>query len=112
MFTDANTVNHLHAEFDAARWPMPRILLVAVGLAAWFGVSALLGVTGYLSAGSDVALRPILLSIAVPVAAFLGLYARSARFRSFILPLVSPVGSPRISEPPSCYRIFPVSRAS
>ena len=85
MFTDANTSTQLRAEFGPARWPTPRIVLVALGLAVWFGVSALLGTTGYLSADSDVPLRPILLSIAVPVAAFLVLYARSATFRAFIL---------------------------
>lgn len=66
-------------------WRASRIVLFAVGLAAWLGLSVIVGATGYLTAGSSVLFRPILLSIAVPVAVFLTLYARSASFRAFIL---------------------------
>ena len=66
-------------------WRTSRIVLLAVGLAVWLGASVFLGANGHLAADSDVPFRPILLSIAVPVAVFLALYARSTSFRAFIL---------------------------
>lgn len=84
MSTNVKPPTHLH-ELDASTWRTSRIILLAMGLAVWLGVSAIVGANGYLTAGSSVLFRPILLSIAVPVAAFLTLYARSASFRAFIL---------------------------
>lgn len=73
------------AEFKPSPWQTSRLVLLAVGLVVWLGLSAIVGANGYLTAGSGVLFRPILLSIAVPVAVFLTLYARSASFRAFIL---------------------------
>ncbi len=73
------------AEFKPTPWRTSRIVWLAVGLAVWLGLSALVGANGYLTADSGAPFRPILLSIVVPVAAFLALYARSTRFRTFIL---------------------------
>ena len=73
------------SEVSAIPWRMSRVALLAAGLAGWLGLAAFVGANGYLAAESSVLFRPILLSIAVPVAAFLTLYARSAKFRAFIL---------------------------
>jgi hypothetical protein len=58
---------------------------VAVLLVAWFAIAAYGGWTGLFTAGPDSLFRPILLTVAVPVLAFLALYWGSARFRAFIL---------------------------
>lgn len=58
---------------------------VAILLGAWFAVAAYGGWTGLFAAGPDSLFRPILLTVAVPVLAFLALYWGSARFRAFVL---------------------------
>lgn len=54
-------------------------------LGLWFALAAWAGQSGILSTGPDTLVRPVLLSVAVPVAIFLALYAGSARFKRFIL---------------------------
>jgi hypothetical protein len=61
-----------------------RVLLGAV-LAAWFALAAAAGMSGILTAGPDTLARPVLLSVAIPMAGFFGLYAGSSNFRRYIL---------------------------
>lgn len=58
---------------------------LAVVLAVWFALAAAAGATGILSTGPDTLARPVLVSVVVPIAVFLALFAGSHRFRSFIL---------------------------
>ncbi|MBT3764371.1 MAG: hypothetical protein HOB79_21870 [Rhodospirillaceae bacterium] len=54
-------------------------------LTVWFGLAAAAGMTGVFTAGPDALVRPILLSVAVPVATFLAFYVGSKRFQNYIL---------------------------
>jgi len=58
-------------------------LAAVIGL--WFALAAWAGVTGILSTGPDQLARPVLLSVIVPIAVFLALYAGSPGFRGFVL---------------------------
>ena len=67
-------------------WPSVRTAtVIAVGLGAWFAWAAYAGVTGVFAAGPDQLFRPILLSVAGPVAIFLVAYGVSPRFRAYVL---------------------------
>lgn len=54
-------------------------------LTVWFGLAAAAGMTEILTAGPEALVRPILLSVALPVAAFLALYFGSSRFQTYVL---------------------------
>lgn len=56
-----------------------------LGLAAWFVLAAAIGMTGLVAAGPDQLFRPVLLTVIVPIAVFLALFAGSARVRDFVL---------------------------
>ena len=58
---------------------------VAAVLALWLAVAWALGVSGAMAVDAAQTFRPVLLSILVPVAAFLAAYAGSVRFRDFVL---------------------------
>ncbi len=67
-------------------WPRWRTASVfTIGLAVWFGLSAYAGLNGVFAAGPDSVFRPVLLSMAGPVAIFLAAYAVSSRFRATVL---------------------------
>ena len=68
-----------------AGWHRSTKVMIAVGLAVWFAVAWALGVSGVMTADASQPFRPILLSILVPLAAFLVAYFRSERFRTFVL---------------------------
>ena len=68
-----------------AGWHKSTKAMIAIGLAAWFAVAWALGISGVMTANASQPFRPILLSILVPLAAFLVAYFRSERFRSFVL---------------------------
>lgn len=70
--------------FDSG-WTMTAKVGVAAGLALWLAVAWGLGVSGVLSADAAQPFRPVLLSILVPVAAFLAAYPASGRFRDFVM---------------------------
>lgn len=72
----------------AAVKPWPRLrtaAIIAAGLAAWFAWAASAGVTGLFAAGPESVFRPVLLSIAGPVAIFLAAYYAFPGFRAFVL---------------------------
>lgn len=72
--------------FDAAPgWSFSTKAKLAGVLAIWFAVAAAAGMSGILAAGPDTLMRPVLLSVAIPFAIFLGLYYASSRFRTFVL---------------------------
>jgi len=58
--------------------------LVAV-LGAWFALAAAAGMSGILATGPDTLARPVLLSVVIPIAAFLALFIGSGRFRNYVL---------------------------
>ena len=58
---------------------------IALVLAAWFALAATIGITGLATAGPDQLFRPVLITVIVPLAAFLALYAGSPAFRDFVL---------------------------
>lgn len=61
-----------------------RAMLVAV-LGGWFALAAAAGMSGIMATGPDTLARPVLLSVVVPIAVFLTLYAGSDSFRNYIL---------------------------
>ena len=68
-----------------ADWTPSTKVGVAAVLALWLAAAWALGVSGVMSAGAAQTFRPVLLSILVPVAAFLAAYAGSVRFRGFVM---------------------------
>ncbi len=68
--------------FDLRLTPAARTWLAAV-LAAAFAIAAAVGATGLLATDPDQALRPVLLGIAVPLAAFAAAYAVLPRLRNW-----------------------------
>ena len=68
-----------------AGWHTSTKVIIAVGLAVWFAVAWALGISGVMTADASQPFRPILLSILVPLAAFLVAYFCSGRFRTFVL---------------------------
>ncbi len=58
---------------------------IALVLAVWFALAATIGITGLATAGPDQLFRPVLITVIVPIAAFLALYAGSPAFRDFVL---------------------------
>ena len=54
-------------------------------LTVWFGLAAAAGMTDVFAAGPDALVRPILLSVALPVVGFLALYYGSSRFQTYVL---------------------------
>ena len=56
-----------------------------LGLAAWFALTAAIGMSGFVAAGPDQAFRPVLVTVVVPIAVFLALFAGSDRVRDFVL---------------------------
>lgn len=58
---------------------------LAIVLALWFVLAAVAGMSGILTTGADNLARPVLLSVVIPIAAFLALYFGSNSFRSYIL---------------------------
>ena len=68
-----------------AGWPPSIKVGVAAVLALWLVAAWALGVSGVMSADAAQTFRPVLLSILVPVAAFLTAYAGSVRFRGFVM---------------------------
>jgi hypothetical protein len=58
--------------------------LVAV-LVAWFALAAAAGMSGILATGPDTLARPVLLSVVIPIAAYLALLIASGRFRNYVL---------------------------
>ncbi len=66
---------------------IPTGVSIAVGLALWLAVVWSMGTSGILTAPATQPFRPVLLSVVVPVIAFLAAYAGSMRFRNFMLSL-------------------------
>jgi hypothetical protein len=58
---------------------------MAAILALWFGLAAAAGRSGIMATGPDNLFRPVLISVVIPIAAFLALYFASDRFRRYIL---------------------------
>ena len=65
-------------------WSFSAKAILAVVLTVWFALAAA-GTTGIFTAGPDQVFRPVLLSVVVPIAVFLGLYAASPAFRGFVM---------------------------
>jgi len=61
--------------------------LLAVGLTAAFAVAAAIGITGALTAAPELAVRPVLLAIFIPVTGLVLAYAALPRFRAWVLAL-------------------------
>ncbi len=54
-------------------------------LLAWFGAAYVIGAERILLNGGSALIPPIAITVAIPVAAFLAIYALSPRFRDFVL---------------------------
>ncbi len=59
--------------------------LLVVVLGVWIALAVWAGTSGILTAGPDTLVRPVLLSVVVPIAIFLAVYASSRSFRNFVL---------------------------
>ncbi len=68
-----------------ASWSRPARAGLAALLAVWIGGVFVLGESGVLTTASVQAFRPILITVAAPIALFLALYAGSPRLRRFVL---------------------------
>ncbi len=66
-------------------WSFSTKATLAVVLTVWFALAAVAGTSGILTTGPDTLARPVLLSVIVPIAVFLGLYAASPTFRGFVM---------------------------
>ncbi len=66
-------------------WSFSAKATLAVVLTVWFALAAAAGTSGIFIAGPDQVFRPVLLSVIVPIAVFLGLYATSPAFRGFVM---------------------------
>ncbi len=66
-------------------WSFSAKATLAVVLTVWFALAAAAGTSGIFTAGPDQVFRPVLLSVIVPIAVFLGLYAGSPAFRGFVM---------------------------
>lgn len=66
-------------------WSLSAKITVALLLGVWFVLAAAAGMSGIFAAGPDQLARPVMLSIAAPMALFFGAYAGSRQFRRFIL---------------------------
>ncbi len=60
-------------------------LTISAVLILWFGLAAVAGATGLLTAPPNEPFRPVLLSVLVPIVVFLAIYAGSPQFRGFVL---------------------------
>ncbi len=66
-------------------WSFSTKATLAVVLTIWFALAAVAGTSGIFTAGPDQVFRPVLLSVFVPVAVFLGIFAASPTFRGFVM---------------------------
>ncbi len=66
-------------------WSISAKATLAVVLTVWFALAAAAGTAGIFTAGPDQVFRPVLLSVVVPIAVFLGIFAASPTFRSFVM---------------------------
>lgn len=66
-------------------WSFSAKATLAVVLTVWFALAAAAGTSGIFTAGPDQVFRPVLLSVIVPIAVFLGIFAASPTFRSFVM---------------------------
>jgi hypothetical protein len=66
-------------------WSFSTKAALAAVLTVWFALAAVAGTSGLFTAGPDQVFRPVLLSVVVPVAVFLGVFAASPAFRSFVM---------------------------
>ncbi len=66
-------------------WSFSTKATLAVVLTVWFALAAVAGTSGIFTAGPDQVFRPVLLSVFVPVAVFLGVFAASPTFRGFVM---------------------------
>ncbi len=66
-------------------WSISAKATLAVVLTVWFALAAVAGTSGIFTAGPDQVFRPVLLSVVVPIAVFLGIFAASPTFRSFVM---------------------------
>ncbi len=66
-------------------WSFSTKATLAVVLTVWFALAAVAGTSGIFTAGPDQVFRPVLLSVFVPIAVFLGIFAASPTFRSFVM---------------------------
>ena len=66
-------------------WSFSAKATLAAVLTVWFALAAVAGTSGIFIAGPDQVFRPVLLSVVVPIAVFLGLYAASPAFRGFVM---------------------------
>jgi hypothetical protein len=66
-------------------WSISQKAILAIGLVVWFGLSYVIGAGQLLTNALILAVPPIAVTAALPVAAFVGAYLVSARFKSFVL---------------------------
>ncbi len=66
-------------------WSFSAKAMLAGVLTVWFALAAVAGTSGIFTAGSDQVFRPVLISVIVPIAVFLGLFAASPTFRGFVM---------------------------
>ena len=66
-------------------WSFSTKATLAVVLTVWFALAAVAGTSGIFTAGPDEVFRPVLLSVFVPVAVFLGIFGASPTFRRFVM---------------------------
>ena len=66
-------------------WSFSTKATLAVVLTVWFALAAAAGTSGIFTAGPDQVFRPVLLSVVVPIAVFLGVFAASPTFRGFVM---------------------------
>ena len=66
-------------------WSFTAKATLAVVLTVWFALAAAAGTSEIFTAGPDQVFRPVLLSVVVPIAVFLGIFAASPTFRGFVM---------------------------
>ena len=66
-------------------WSFSAKATLAVVLTVWFALAAAAGTSGIFTTGPDPVFRPVLLSVIVPIAVFLGIFAASPTFRRFVM---------------------------
>ncbi len=66
-------------------WSFSAKATLAVVLTVWFTLAAAAGTSGIFTAGPDQVFRPVLISVVVPIAVFLGRSAASPTFRGFVM---------------------------
>ncbi len=70
---------------DTQRWSFTAKTTLLIGLTAFGALAYWIGISGIATAPAGQVFRPIALTALIPVLAFVAIYLRSTRFRSFVL---------------------------